>query len=434
MRAARGMNRRSKLSGGNRLSAVENMARKLVADRKPETALQQSLDYVISELRATDVGIVWRYDSVAARLIALTASGADIDTLEQLRIESGEGMIGRVFETGKRELYTAHKNTSSTEAGGHPDFGAEIRGLDCPASAVCLSLNTDKVKYGVLMLINLKEGARFSRSDISFFQVIAGLLTLLMERLALHAELEAKQMSGNDDRYKAALIPTLCHEMRTPLTSIKGYSTALLMEDAVFAPETQREFLGIIDRECDTLEGLISDYLESSAIDAGMMKIDLQPVRLPRLAAEAAEEVGHRFPRHSLIVDFPSEFPLIDADPERILQVLRQLLDNAAKYSPEGGMIVLQGRVAEGMVIVSVADDGVGIDPEDLNHLFERFFRAKSYSNSHPRIIGTGLGLPISRAIVEAHGGHIWAESQPGQGSKFCFTLPMGEARPNLSE
>jgi signal transduction histidine kinase len=434
MRAARGMNRRSRLSRADRLSTVEIIARMVVADRRPETALQRSLDYMIRELRAADAGIVWRYDHMAGRLIPLTASGADIDALEQLQIVPGDGLIGRVFETGKRELYTARKDASSTRTASHPDFGTTIPGLDGPATAVCLSLNAGGAKHGVLTLVNLEEGSRFSRSDLSFFQVIATLFTLLMEKVALVAEIEAKQASGNDDRYKAALIPTLCHEMRTPLTSIKGYSTALLMDDAVFTPESQREFLEIIDRECDTLEGLISDYLESSAIDAGKMKIDPQPVRLPRLAAEAAEEEGRRLTGHSLIVDFPSEFPLIDADPERILQVLRQLLDNAAKYSPNGGMIVLQGKVAEGRVIISVADEGVGIDPEDLNHLFERFFRAKSDSGGRPRIIGTGLGLPISRAIVEAHGGHIWAESQPGQGSKFYFTLPTGEVGPKAPE
>lgn len=410
------------------------MAGMMVADRGPETALQRSLDYLIRELMAADRGIVWRYDHMAGRLIPLIASGADIGALEQLQVAPGDGMIGRVFETGKRELYTARHVASGAGTDGHPDFGAAIPGLDGPSAAFCLSLNGGGAKHGVLMLANLKDGGRFSRSNLSFFQVVASLLTMVMEKAALAAEIEAGQASGNDDRYKAALIPTLCHEMRTPLTSIKGYSTALLMDDAVFAPETQREFLEIIDRECGTLEGLISDYLESSAIDSGMMKIDLQPVRLPRLAGEAAEEVGRRFPGHSLIVDFPSEFPLIDADPERVLQVLRQLLDNAAKYSPNGGMIVLQGKVAEGRVIVSVADEGVGIDPEDLHHLFERFFRAKSDSRGRHRIIGTGLGLPISRAIVEAHGGRIWAESQPGQGSSFCFTLPMGEASPNVSE
>lgn len=428
------MNRQPQLPGGDRLSAVEHIAGIVVAGRSPEAALQRSLDFVVRELRAAGAGMVWRHDRLAGQLVAVAASGDGINAPGQPRIAPGEGMVGRVFQAGKRELYTARPAAPGAGAAGHPGLGAGIPGLDRPSSAVCLPLSTDRAKHGVLALINLKEGSRFTRSGLSFLQVVAGLLTLAMERADLAAEIEASQASGNDDRYKAALIPTLCHEMRTPLTSIKGYSTALLMDDAVFAPETQREFLGIIDRECDTLEGLISDYLESSAIEAGMMKIDPQPVRLPRLAAEAAGEAGRRFPRHTLIVDFPSEFPLIDADPERILQVLRQLLDNAAKYSPDGGLIVLQGKAGDGRAVISVADEGMGIDPEDLNHLFERFFRARPGPGGRSRTVGTGLGLPISRAIVEAHGGHIWAESQPGQGSKFCFALPLGEAGPDPPE
>ncbi len=402
--------------------------------QKPDTALQLPLQYVVRELGSADVGMLWRPGGTGGRLVAQVACGGGVDAARQPEISPGEGMIGRAFQTGRREAYTARRDAPGARAASCPDFGADIAGLGNPASAICLPLSTDRMSYGVLAFINLREGARFSRSQVSFFQVIASLAALLLERTVLLEELEAGRASGEDDRYKAALIPTLCHEMRTPLTSIKGYSSALLMEDAAFTPEARREFLGIIDRECDTLEGLISDYLESSAIDAGMMKIDLHPVRLPRLAAGAAEEAGHRFPGHTLIVDFPSEFPLIDADPERILQVLRQLLDNAAKYSPDGGMIVLQGRAAEGRVIVSVADEGVGIDPEDLDHLFERFFRARPDSGGQHRIMGTGLGLPISRAIVEAHGGHIWAESQPGRGSRFCFTLPAGEMSPELPE
>jgi len=302
-------------------------------------------------------------------------------------------------------------------------FGTKIPGLNFPSAVACIPLNTDKVKYGVLTFLNLGRRTRFTQRDILFLQVIANLLTLVMKNAAFRKDLKVKEVLGSDDHYKAELISTLAHEMRTPLTSIKGYSTALLMEEAAFKPETQQEFLKIIDKECDILEDLISDFLESSAIDAGTVKIALQPVRLLRLAVEAADEVGRRFPKHFLLVDFSDEFPLVDADPERILQVLRQLLDNAAKYSPKGGLIVLQGRIIKDEAVISVADEGAGIAPEDLNRLFDKFFRAKS--NSGTQIIGTGLGLPISRAIVEAHGGRIWAESQLGQGSKFYFTLPL---------
>ena len=406
-----------------RLSAVEDISKILVTDREIKTTLQPALDYLVYKLKAADVGIVWSYDPSTGRLIAQGASGVDFNTLKQFRLNTNEEMIGRVFQTGKGELYPTGEAISSTEATTEKIFGTEIPGLNFPSAVACMPLNTDKVKYGVLTFLNLGRRTRFTHKDILFLQVIANLLTLVMESAAFREDLKVKGVLGSDDHYKAELTSTLAHEMRTPLTSIKGYSTALLMEEAVFKPETQREFLEIIDKECDVLEGLVSDFLESSTIDAGAVKIELQPVRLPRLAVEATDEVGHRFPKHRLLVDFSDEFPLVDADPKRILQLLRQLLDNAAKYSPKGGLIVLQGIIIKDEAVISVADEGVGIAPEDLNRLFDKFFRAKS--NSGTQIIGTGLGLPISRGIVEAHGGRIWAESQLGQGSKFYFTLPL---------
>lgn len=219
------------------------------------------------------------------------------------------------------------------------------------------------------------------------------------------------------------LMSTLAHEMRTPLTAIKGYSTALLMEDVTFSPETQREFLGFIDEECDVLETLIHDLLESSIIDAGMMKLELQPVKLPSLAKHVMDDIARRTQAHRLLIDFPEHFPILEADPDRVAQVLRNLLDNAVKYSPQGGLIVVRGDVRQDEVVVSVADQGVGLTPEHLNRLFEKFLRARSTLTRH--VVGSGLGLSICRSIVESHGGRIWAESQLGEGTTFFFTLPL---------
>jgi signal transduction histidine kinase len=195
------------------------------------------------------------------------------------------------------------------------------------------------------------------------------------------------------------------------------------MEEATFDSETQAEFLKIIDEECDTLQDLIHDLLESSIIDAGLLKLEFQPVRLSRLAQTVVEDMGHRTDEHQFVVDVPDELPIIDADPKRIEQVLRNLLDNAVKYSPNGGLIVVRGEQREDEIIVSVADQGVGLAPEHLNRLFEKFFRVES-GLGH-RVVGSGLGLPISRTIVESHGGRIWAESQEGEGTTLYFTLPV---------
>ena len=144
------------------------------------------------------------------------------------------------------------------------------------------------------------------------------------------------------------LISTLAHELRTPLASIKGYSSALLMDDAPFSPETQREFLQIIDEECDVLENLIHKLLESSAIDAGELLLEPAPVRLERLIGGAVDDLARRHGSHRFLVDIPAPFPIIHADPHRILEVVRNLLDNAVKYAPDGGLVVVRAEVTEG--------------------------------------------------------------------------------------
>jgi signal transduction histidine kinase len=146
---------------------------------------------------------------------------------------------------------------------------------------------------------------------------------------------------------------------------------------------------------------------------------------LPRLAENVVNDMMRRTQKHRFLVDFEGGthgFPIVDADPRRVEQVLRNLVDNAIKYSPDGGLIVVRGEATEDEVIVSVADQGVGIAPEHLNRLFEKFFRVESGMGRH--VVGSGLGLPIARTIVESHGGRIWAESQVNEGTTLHFTLP----------
>jgi signal transduction histidine kinase len=178
----------------------------------------------------------------------------------------------------------------------------------------------------------------------------------------------------------------------------------------------------LIDEGCDKLEEIVRDFLDAARIDAGRLEIEWQPVMLPRLAQNTIDEIARRTTVHQFVLDFPSDFPIVDADPVRIGQVLKNLLDNAVKYSPQGGLIVVRGGVQEDEVVVSVSDQGVGIAPQDLNRLFDRFFRVKAPTGQH--VPGSGLGLPISQSIIETHGGRIWAESQLGHGTTLYFTLP----------
>ena len=155
------------------------------------------------------------------------------------------------------------------------------------------------------------------------------------------------------------------------------------------------------------------------------VKLELGDVSLPRLAESTAAKFRTQTERHRLVVDFPPDFPLVQGDENRLRQVLANLLSNAIKYSPQGGEIRVAGRVRDKEVIVSVFDEGIGIDPEERSRIFDAFYRIDDRASR--KTAGTGLGLYLVKAVVEAHGGHVWVENQPGgPGSVFSFSLPKG--------
>jgi signal transduction histidine kinase len=409
------------------LSAIFEVARILATEQDLESMLPQFLPRLIATLEAADTGILLLYDESDGQLNVSEAQGYDFATLSKIRIAPGEAMSGKAFQTGQVGLYPTPETIATVRDNLSPEsrelFRMATIGLEQPQSAVCIPLVAGRARVGALLLENRSKPSGFTPEEVSFLRAVADIIALSIENARLRKKLQDSRALEEANRLKAELISTLAHEMRTPLTSIKGYSTALLMEEATFDLETQQEFLRTIDEECDILQDLIHDLLESSVIDAGLLRLEFQPVRLPRLTQNVIDDMAHRSESHRFLVDFPDDFPLLDADPHRIEQVLRNLLDNAVKYSPQGGLIVVRGEVREDEAVISVADQGVGIAPEHLNRLFEKFFRVEWGLGRH--VVGSGLGLPIARTIVESHGGRIWAESKLEQGSVFYFTLPL---------
>jgi signal transduction histidine kinase len=409
-----------------RLRAIFEIAKILVTEGEQETMLSDLLEALIDTLEAADAGSLWVYDPSEESLIAKGAVGYDKRYFLRMRLAPGEAISGKAYLSGRPELYPTPETTAEAMANMTPEnmgyFVQSTVGLAEPLSAICVPLGIGDARLGALALLNLRQPGGFTSADLDFLVRVADLVFLAIENARLRSDLEAAQALSEANRLKAEVISVLAHEMRTPLTSIKGYSTALLMEETTFSPETQREFLQIIDEECDVLQDLIHDLLESSIIDAGLLRLEYQPVQLRSLARSITEDFARRSTVHRFLVDFSASFPIVDADPDRISQVLRNLLDNAVKYSPEGGLVIVRGEERADEVVVSVADQGPGIAPEHLNRLFEKFFRAKTGLGHH--VVGSGLGLPIAHSIIESHGGRIWADSTLGQGTTLYFTLP----------
>ncbi len=224
------------------------------------------------------------------------------------------------------------------------------------------------------------------------------------------------------DAMKAQLLSTVSHELRTPLASIKGFATTLLRQDVKWDETTQRDFLRIIEEESDRLTEIIDNLLDMSQMEAGTLRIAKEPTQLRTLIREVVDAMRMRTEAHWFVMDLPVELPRINGDPRRIRQVLRNLLENAVKYS-KGGQVTVACEVESAQVVVNVSDQGEGIPAEHLERIFERFFQVDGKSTR--RVGGAGLGLSISRGIIQAHGGKMWAENLTGGGSVFRFTLPI---------
>ncbi|MCY4525157.1 MAG: ATP-binding protein, partial [Anaerolineaceae bacterium] len=216
------------------------------------------------------------------------------------------------------------------------------------------------------------------------------------------------------------------HELKTPVALIKGYAGTLRREDADWGMAELREGLEVIEDEADRLTGLIDNLLEASRLQAQKMQLDLGPVDLVGLATRVVKRFQMQGTGHDFRLAFPEGFPVISADEARLRRVMDNLLGNAVKYAPQGGQIEVGGQAAVDAVTLFVRDEGIGISPEEQDRIFSRFYRVNNALGQ--RTQGTGLGLYLARAIVEAHGGSIGVDSRPGKGATFHFTLPR-EAR-----
>lgn len=218
-------------------------------------------------------------------------------------------------------------------------------------------------------------------------------------------------------------ISSISHELKTPVALIKGYAGTLRREDADWDPGVIRDGLSVIEDEADRLTELIENLLAASKLQAERMRLDLSDVRLDELAARAVERFQVQTDKHQFKLNFPANFPVIQGDEARLRRVFDNLLSNAIKYSPDGGMIEVGGYVSNSAVTAYVRDQGVGISPADQEHIFDRFYRVDGALSRKTQ--GTGLGLYLARAIIEAHNGAIRVESKLGEGSTFIFTLPL---------
>jgi signal transduction histidine kinase len=230
------------------------------------------------------------------------------------------------------------------------------------------------------------------------------------------------------EEIKSTFISIVSHELRTPVTLIKGYASTLRRDDAKWDKHTISDSLAVIEEEADRLSRMIDDLLDASRLQAGGLSLNRADVSLSTVASRVAERFGSQSMKHKIMAEFPEKFPVILADETRIEQVIANLVSNALKYAPKGE-IKISGSARPDQIIICVSDEGPGIEAKDLPHIFDRFYRS---TNAVKHTKGAGLGLYLARAIIEAHGGRIWADTttgsahrlKPDSGARICFSLP----------
>jgi signal transduction histidine kinase len=268
-------------------------------------------------------------------------------------------------------------------------------------------------------------GPSYPSEHIRLAEFVAWHVGQLLENRRMARRIASLEAQRELARMQDEFISTISHELRTPLGFIKGYVTTLMREDAEWDAAHRLEFLQIIDDESDRLRELIDNLLDSSRLESGSLSMTLEQASMAPIIRDCVQRLQGVHPNVQIEIDIPEDLPILNLDSTRVAQVLDNMLNNAQKYAP-GSPITIKAFVNGEQLRIEVRDEGPGIPAEHTPHLFERFYRMPQSSN----IRGTGLGLYISRKIIEAHGGEIGVLSQAGKGTAFFFEIPMAISTP----
>jgi len=356
------------------------------------------------------------------RLYAFTqqmlVAGSEVELLNVIPrhiVESFQVQDAALYLTSRDAVYRA---------------GSDFRGLDVDQLKAVMArgepvVEMDRqvcyvpVRMGVRPVGSLGlSGAVLGRETL---EALGTLIAIAVERVSAIEALGKAEAARQEERLRSALLDSVTHELRTPLTAIKASVSSLLTQPEL-SDAQRRELFSVINEESDHLNHLIEEAIEMARLDAGEIELKIEPHPIREVIEAALEESKNALANHSMDVRLPEGLPPVPMDPVRIREVLTQLLDNAVKYSPPGTPIVISSEVSGRFLVTSVADHGAGIDGFEQALIFDKFYRGREYRY---RVQGTGMGLAICKAIVEAHGGSMGVTSQVGSGSVFHFSLPL---------
>lgn len=427
---------------------LERRLRDLSVLHEASGILAASLD--LDKLLDSILGLIKRefgFQHLAIRLLnerghleVRASIGMDRDYIEATRIiPTRSTMFGRAFLDAKAVVV---RDTREAPPSSHYEM---LRRFIPVTALVHIPMIHEDKPIGVLAAYSTRGPEKFTDQFVALLQALANQLALAVVNANLYkqvrsaslvmeervrqrtAELEAANERLRElDRLKSEFLSNVSHELRTPLTSIQSFSEIFLRYD-VDDLAKRRRFAEIINDEAQRLTRMINDLLDLSKIEAGKLEVNLQPVDLVKLIEKSLNSTEALFSKSRLEIErqFDKNIPMVFADPDRLVQVINNLLGNAAKFAPDGSTITVRARWRGRFALVSVTDEGPGIDPRKVKEIFDRYTQLRD-PRKH-QSLGTGLGLSISRDLVERLGGYIWVESSPGRGATFSFSVPLVE-------
>ena len=387
-------------------------------DRERRTAALYALSHDLARMRGTSdllqaavehISTVFE-TRVALLLPALERDGASHDG--QLVVQA---VAPKALSLDSSEHGVAKWSYDHGEAAG---FGT---GTLPGAEALHLPLRGSHSTVGVLSVWPLSPQTLWEPEQLHLLEAFANQTAVAIERALLAAEAEHGRVQIETERLRNTLLSTVSHDLRTPLASITGAASSLLEDGDAITPTTQHELLETIVEEGERLNRLVANLLEMTRLESGSIELNKEWQPLEEVIGAALARLDRQLAGHTVTTHLPAELQLVPLDGVLIEQVLVNLLENAVKYTPRGSTIDIQATVNAQAATISVMDEGPGLPPGDEQRVFDKFYRGEGRRKTH----GVGLGLSICRAIVEAHGGRIWAEPRSPKGTSFVFTLPI---------
>jgi signal transduction histidine kinase/CheY-like chemotaxis protein len=390
-----------------RITALYEAGKEISTSLSRQATLEVIVNHV-AKLASAEASLVFLYDTDAGDYFAEAGVGVPLERLREYRFATGVGLHGQVVRNA-----SPVRCATVAEAVGTEEFLSELTAT----SVLVVPLLTNENVLGTITALR-RNTRPFTADDQELLTMFASQASIAVTNAILYER--TKEL----DRMKSEFVAVVSHEVRTPLTSIKGSLELLGDERFHVLPPPQKELLSICQANTERLITLINDILDFSKLESSKLSLNFETVEVGRIVPEAVDNIKNLAAMKGVAIDIHMEGSagIIDADPMRVAQVITNLLGNAIKFSPENGRIEVWARGTDDEATVDIKDYGKGISQRDLSRLFQRF--AQLDSSTTRKAGGTGLGLVISKGIVEQHGGRIWVESAIGKGSTFSFSLP----------